>query len=324
MGDSPRRLGAVSENEKINILNNVLGLSYRESQNQLLFHCPKCDHHKKKLSINIDKNVFKCWICGFSGRNLYRLIKTYGIYADKKNWSRLTQQVEIESFSEKLFGVVESSPDVLHLPEEFLSLANKSLPATSIYPINYLKSRGLVKRDIIRWKIGYCSSGKYEGRVIFPSFDKHGKLNYFVARSYTNNWKRYCNPPNKNDIIFNHLNLNFLKPLTLVEGVFDAVKAGSNTVPLLGSTLVENSALLSEIVKHDTTVYLALDSDASRKTENLIELFFKYDIEVCFVDLRKTKHDDVGDMSNEEFKQLKASSKKITIDDYITSKIMNI
>jgi DNA primase len=314
----------MSENEKVNILNNVLGRFYREGQSQLLFHCPKCEHHKKKLSINIDKNVFKCWVCGYSGRSIYRLIKRYGAYSDKKNWSRLTQQVEIENFSEKLFGKPEEILDEILLPQEFVSLANNTLPTTSIYPVNYLKSRGLNKRDIIRWKIGYCSSGKYEGRVIFPSFDISGKLNYFVARSYTNNWKRYCNPANKSDIIFNHLNIDFFKPVTIVEGVFDAVKSGLNSVPLLGSTLVESSPLLSEIVKYDTTVYLALDPDAIKKTEKLIELFLKYDIETYFVDLRHTKYDDVGEMSKEEFEDFKTQSKKLSLDDYMSDKIMNI
>jgi len=314
----------MSENEKINILTNVLGTFYREGQSQLLFCCPKCEHHKKKLSINIDKNVFKCWVCDLSGRNIYRLIKRYGTYTDKKKWSRLTQQVEIENFSEKLFGSSEDKTESLFLPEEFISLANKSLPTTSVYPINYLRSRGLTKKDIVRWKLGYCSFGNYEGRVLFPSFGLDGKINYFVARSYTGDWKRYCNPPNKSDIIFNHLYLDFLKPITIVEGVFDAVKSGLNSVPLLGSTLMENSVLLSEIVKNDTTVYLALDSDAIKKTEKLIELFLKYDIELFLIDLQTTKYEDIGEMTKQEFEQLKLQSKKVTMDDHITNKIMNI
>ena len=314
----------MSEDKKINILNNVLGGFYREGHNQLLFHCPSCEHHKKKLSINIEKNVFKCWVCGVSGRNIYRLVKRYGTYNDKKNWSKLTQQVEIESFSEKLFGTPENRLSEITLPKEFVSLANKNLPTTSAYPMNYLKSRGLSVNDILKWKIGYCSSGEYEGRVIFPSFDLSGRFNYFVARSYTNNWKRYYNPPNKSDIIFNHLNIDFLKPVTIVEGVFDATKSGLNSVPLLGSTLVESSPLLSQIVKYDTTVYLALDSDAIKKTEKLIELFLKYDIETYFVDLRLTTYNDVGEMSTQDFKELKMKSKKLSLESYMSDKIMSI
>ena len=102
----------------------------------------------------------------------------------------------------------------LFLPDEFISLASKSLPALHrLILLNYLKSRGITKQDIVRWKIGYCSSGKYEGRIIFPSFDLDGKLNYFVGRSYIGDWKRYLNPPIKNDIVFNHLYIDFLNPL---------------------------------------------------------------------------------------------------------------
>jgi len=315
----------MSNKEKIGILIDTLGAFYREGRDQLLFFCPKCEHHKKKLSINIDKNVFKCWVCDFSGRNLYRLIKKHGTYANKKKWARLTQHIEIENFSEKLFGESDDHEEGdLTLPEEFISLANKSLPKTSTYPINYLKSRGLTREDIVKWKIGYCSTGVYENRVIFPSFDLNGNLNYFVARSYTNDWKRYYNPPTKNNIIFNHLYLDFLKPIVLVEGVFDAVKSGLNSVPLLGSTLLENSILLSEIVKNDTTVYLALDSDANKKIQKLIELFLKYDIELYAVDIRTTNYEDVGEMTSQEFEELKLRSKRITTESYITDKIMNI
>ena len=311
----------MSEIKKIKILSDVLGNFYREGYSQLLFHCPVCDHHKKKLSINVERNLFKCWVCGYSGRSIFRIIKRHGTYSDKKEWARLTQQVEIENFSEKLFGSVSEQIETLSLPEEFISLANKSLPITSTYPINYLKSRGLTKQDIVRWKIGYCSSGKYEGRVIFPSFNLDGRLNYFVGRSCLGDWKRYLNPPRRSDIVFNHLYLDFLKPIVIVEGVFDAVKSGSNSVPLLGSTLSEDSILFSEIVKNDTTIYLALDSDAKKKTERLIKLFLKYDIELYVVDLESTLHEDVGEMSKQEFEILKIKADKLNAQKFLINRI---
>ncbi len=314
----------MSENEKIKILTNVLGNFYREGQYQLLFYCPKCEHHRKKLSINIEKNVFKCWVCDYSGRNIYRLIRKYGTYSDKKQWSRISQQVEIQDFSDELFSTPEKEIENLDLPEEFVSLVNKKLPTTSIYPMNYLRSRGLTKEDVVRWKVGYCSTGTYENRVIFPSFDLAGKLNYFVARSYIDDWKRYCNPPTKNDIIFNHLYLDFSKPITIVEGVFDAVKSGKNSVPLLGSTLNENSTLLSEIIKNNTTVYLALDSDARKKTEKLIDLLLRYDVELHVIDLQNTQYEDVGEMTKQEFQQLKLQSIRTTVDTFLVDKIINM
>ena len=314
----------MSEAEKIKILSNVLGTSYREGHNQLLFYCPSCEHQKKKLSINVERNLFKCWVCDYSGRNVFRIIKRFGTYSDKKEWSRLTQRVEIENFSEKLFGSVENEIERLSLPEGFISLTNRSLPPTSIYPLNYLRSRGVTKKDIIRWQIGYCSSGKYEGRVIFPSFNLSGDLNYFVGRSYAGDWKRYINPSTKNDIVFNHLSLDFLQPIVIVEGVFDAVKSGINSVPLLGSTLSEESILFSEIVKNDTTIYLALDSDAKKKAERMIRLFLKYDIEIYVIDIEQTVHEDVGEMSKEEFETLKTKAEKLDAEKFLINRILKM
>ena len=182
----------------------------------------------------------------------------------------------------------------------------------------------MTKEDIKRWKIGYCSSGEYEGRVVFPSFNLNGNLNYFVGRSYIGDWRRYINPSVRSDVVFNHLMLDFLKPVIIVEGVIDAIKAGTNSVPLLGSTLSETSILFSEIVKNDTTVYLALDSDASKKTERLIKLFLKYDIELYVVDLQGTPYEDVGDMPKEEFERLKTEAEKLDAEKFLVNRIMKI
>ena len=313
----------MSNTEKIKILSDVLGSSYCEGQAQLLYHCPKCNHHKKKLSINIEKNVFKCWICDWSGRNIYRVIKRYGDYNSKRDWLRLNQQVEINDFAEKLFGekVIEIKRK-FDLPKGFVSLINKEPPASSVKAINYLESRHIDEDDIRKWKIGYCSEGEYSGRIVVPSFDMDGNINYFVGRSYDNNWIKYLNPPYAKNFIFNELYLDFAKELTIVEGVFDALKAGDNAVPLLGSTLTEHSKLFTKIVQNDTTVYLSLDADAHKKIDKIVKLFFKYDIEVYLVDIGTYK--DVGEMTKEHFSSKKQESILLNNDNYLLSKIMGL
>ena len=71
------------ETKKIKILSDFLGSYYRTSD-ELLFQCPKCDHHKNKLSVNIEKDAFKCWVCDFRGRKIYHLVRRYGDYEQKK------------------------------------------------------------------------------------------------------------------------------------------------------------------------------------------------------------------------------------------------
>ena len=63
-------------NEKLQILKMALG-AFLLNNEESLFFCPKCDHHKRKLSINIEKNVFKCWVCDYSGKSILGLMRKY-------------------------------------------------------------------------------------------------------------------------------------------------------------------------------------------------------------------------------------------------------
>ena len=275
------------------------------------------------MSINLSKGAFKCWVCDWSGRNIYRVVRQFGNTSQKYEWKSLNQQIEVEKFADKLFGPKEEKKqDKISLPNSFISLANKNLPNTSLYPINYLKSRRIGKKDIIKWKMGYCPKGPYAGRIVVPSFDDEGDVNFFVSRSYDGDWRKYLNPEASKDVVFNHPYLDFDEPLTIVEGVFDAIKAGDNAVPLLGSTLTENSKLFGEIITNDTPVYLALDPDASKKTNKLIALFLRYDVEVNLIDVEP--FNDVGEMTKLEFTERKKEAKFINSSGFLIKKILNI
>ena len=296
----------MSTGRKTAIIREVFGDCYG-SGSEMLFHCPKCEHHKRKLSINVEKDAWKCWVCDWSGRNLTKIVRRYGDLYNKKKWSELVNKVELASFEEKMFAEVEPEPEQrVELPKEFQSLANKSVPRSAGPPLRYLRGRGIKKDDIIRWKIGYCDSGDFSKRIIIPSFSLNGHSNYFIARSYDGHWKRYLNPKASRNIVFNHLFLDFEDDLTIVEGAFDAIVAGPNAVPLLGSTLRESSKLLQEIVKNDTTVYMALDPDARKKEDKIMTLLLNYGIEVYKVSLNE--YNDVGEMSQEIFRRRKEKS----------------
>ena len=122
--------------------------------------------------------------------------------------------------------------------------------------------------------------------------------------------------------IFNELYLDFDEDLVIVEGVFDAIKAGPNAVPLLGSTLNENHPLLQKILNHDTSVYLCLDQEANKKTNKLSELFLKYDIETYKIDI--SPFSDVGEMTKTEFLKRKRHAIFINSENYLLSRIARI
>ena len=308
--------------KKLKILRSTLG-SYRKERDEFLFYCPKCDHHKAKLSVNLDKDCYKCWVCDYSGRRLSRLVRKYGSYTDFKAWSKFEERVNISDF-ELLFAELEMDdrPEPLHLPKEFVSLVNKNLPLSSLAAQRYLRDRGVTKDDLCRWYMGYCPGGDYEGYVVIPSFDTDGDVNFFVARSYNGNWMKYKNPRiERNKIIFNELFLNFQEDLVIVEGVFDAVVAGYNSVPLLGSTLSKKSKLLKSIVMNDTPVYLALDADAEKKSMRIVDVLLQYGIDVYKINT--SGYDDVGEMTKEQFNRRKQEAMKMTQDNCLLYRALN-
>ena len=40
---------------------------FQEGKGEFITFCPHHEHHKKKLQINVKNNIFKCWVCGYSG-----------------------------------------------------------------------------------------------------------------------------------------------------------------------------------------------------------------------------------------------------------------
>ena len=306
--------------EKLKIIKNVLGRGYH-SGHEHLFHCPFCEHHKMKMSVNVDKSVFKCWICDKSGRDLGYIVRKFGTRMDRDEWSKYEDKVEITDF-DFLFKAPDTPVEQrVDLPESLVSLTGKTPSATAKVALRYLSKRGITKDDILKWKIGYCPDGEYAGRVVVPSFNENGYANYFIARSYGDAWPRYKNPPASRDIVFNELYVNWDEDLTIVEGVFDAIKAG-NAIPLLGSTLRESSALFQAIVKSGRRVFLALDEDASKKTRAISRMFLRYGVEVYVVDTSDIE--DVGEMSKEEFETRKENAAFIEKDNYLLQRLSAI
>ena len=304
----------MNKKEAKKILNETLG-NHIDKGHEYLFTCPSCNHHKRKFSINLDKNVFKCWICDYRGRNIRRVIRRFGTFTQLQKWDQITNRSDLERFAD-LFVEPERREDAqkLELPKEFVSLCSNKIPATGVYAMRYLQKRGVTQEDILKWKIGYCFSGEYRNRIVVPSFNDDGNVSYFVARSYNGDTYKYKNPRASKNIVFNELYVNWNEDLILVEGVFDAINAG-NSVPILGSTLRTDSSLIKKIVYNDTPVYIALDPDAAEKERKVIKTLLKYDVELYKINV--SGYEDVGSMPKEVFENRKQNAVFIDRDNYL-------
>ena len=301
--------------EKLKLLKKALGHCWtNEEEHQ--FHCPKCNHHKLKLSVNIDKGVFKCWICDYSGTKISPLIRRFApsYYAD---WRLLEGEIDLDKYDTIFADEVEAPPQIIDLPENFQTLTGKKTRLKQ-KPLNYLYSRGFTDTDILNWKIGFCNFGEYQDRVIVPSFDSQGNVSFFIARSYTDDWMKYRNPKVSKDIIFNDLNVDWDNDVILVEGVFDAMKC-KNAIPLLGSTLRENSLLFQKICERKPNVYLALDEDAKGKEFGIAKKLREYGIRTMSIKI--TPYRDIGEMPVAVVEERKQNADIVSDLDYLHYKL---
>ena len=309
--------------QKLEILRDVLG-RYRISNQEHLFLCPYCEHHKRKFSVNVEKNVYKCWVCDTRGLDIYQVIRKHGSFENVREWRVLTNKVELNGFENMFAESEEIKEEKVPIPPEFNTLTNHDLPLSARSAMNYLKKRGVTKEDILRWKIGYCRDGEYGNRIIIPSFGMAGDANFFVARSYSNDWMRYKNPQVSRDIIFNELYTDWDRDIVLVEGIFDAIRAYSigTSIPLLGSTLRVESKLFQQIVRHGSRVYLALDSDAERKSSSIASSLMRYGVDTYTLNTRG--YEDVAEMPRDVLQQRKEQATVMDTNNYLLQRVRSL
>jgi len=261
------------------------------------FFCPKHEHHKRKLAVNIENDVFHCWVCGWGGHNLLPLLAFGG--KDHSDYKDYLDEQALKTTAPK----ENKEYDKVRLPKEFRPLC---MPWGTPYynqAIGYLSNRGITADDILTYKLGYCEEGKYAERIIIPSFDEYGDLNFFVGRAL---WQRvglpYLSGKFDKNIIFNDLLVEWRRDITLVEGPFDAIKAGTQAIALQGKFLSEK--LLNKILEKKPKVHLALDADAQTDSFKLAEKLMILGVDV---DLIKWEggFKDPGDMTREQFSSLK-------------------
>ena len=134
---------------------------------------------------------------------------------------------------------------------------------------------------------------------------------------------KYINAPvAKKEVLFNDINIDWKKPVTLVEGPFDLTKCPYNSSCLLGSHLPEDSVLFREIVKNNTPVVLALDPDAVSKSHEIAKSLSAYGVSVKMTTVPEDK--DIGDMNKEEVRKIITNSIIWRRDDRLVNLISKI
>lgn len=251
----------------VELLSDVLGKpkNHYETKFQITFNCPRCSEEKGldngdgkgNFEVNYEKHVYHCWACGETYGTHGPLGKLFDQFGTKKQ-KKVYELIKPENLKKE-----DKKKDSLRLPDGFTKFKDSNprfIPHIEAY--KYLISRGITDEMIENYNIGYTVVGDFSYKVIIPSYNNEGVLNYFVARSWSKSVRaKYKNPTaEKDQIIFWENRINWENDIYICEGVFDGFFL-SNPIVMLGKQMSE---LLFQTIyeKSQKNVVICLDGDA--------------------------------------------------------------
>lgn len=242
----------------LDLLTKYLGEGDKRKDLNYAFFCPFCNHYKKKLEVDINltkdnRGRWNCWVCPNRGKSVYSLLKKLNASSDDL---RLLGVYKPSSYETFFTGSFTHSHDPITLPISYTSFTFKENDSDVNYILKRLNEREVYEEDIVKYKIGYLSSGKNKYNVVIPSYSDTGVLNYYSLKNVRTG--EYRHPAISRDIVLFDFFIDWDEDVVIVEGMFDAFAVQRNVTPLLGKTLTK--AVKERIVKSRCKrIYIALD-----------------------------------------------------------------
>jgi DNA primase len=279
----------------LQLLESVLGKGKPTSGGNISFFSPFQSHYKPKLEIRSTPDehgnyTWHCWISDKKGKSIQTLFKQLNL--PKERFEQLNRIIESAKY--RVDPKETKTNQTIQLPAEYAPLWIKKSTPDYRNAIHYLTQRGITVFDILKYRIGYCETGEYSGKIIIPSYDRDGQLNYFVSRAfYKADKQKHKNPKISKDIIGFEMTINWSQPIILCEGSFDAIAVKRNAIPLFGKII--QPALQKKIIEERVrNIYICLDADALKNALTIAERFMAEGLNVYFVELQDQDASELG------------------------------
>ena len=296
------------------LLESVLGRSKSaRGGDEAVFTCPSCNHHKKKLTLNLSTQKHQCWVCGYKGHRAFKLLKV--VDAPPAAYEALKEIDKQYNF--KYNKPQHTTSGSLQLPKGVVPLISSSA-ILSRHANHYLTQRGITQQDIVKYDIHYSEIGELKNMVVIPSYDSKGFLNYYVGRSFDKNaYIKHKLASATKDIVGFEMLINWDLPVILCEGAFDAMTIKRNAIPLFGKKISSN--LMQKIIQSKAkSIYLALDDDALLDAFEHAKKFISLGKKVYLIEMDGK---DPNEMGFEKFTELLYKATPITTADLMRKRL---
>lgn len=240
-----------------------------------LFYCFSCQETKELTEV----------IMQVSKRSYFEAARLVDSKSDTKN---LTEVLE-ETLSKK----IEFKEYDLSMIDKLNETALKSDRAAS-----YLKSRGITKDSVIKYKLGYSN---IQDMITIPVYSPDGLCLGFVGRSVEG--KVFKNTPGlqKGKTLFNLQRAKRYDKVFVVESSFDAIRleqVGVYAVATLGATISQEQRKLLKQYFNQVIVLGDNDEAGQNMSKKMISFFGPG----CIAPKLPENIKDVSDLSNDELK----------------------
>ena len=260
---------------------------------QVQFSCPRCqeehgegEREKYHLDVNLKDGIFKCWKCAtidteMQGK-LGKLVKNYGgaeLYKQYKEEVKEIREAHLYDLDDYSGLTTSIEPNLyVKLPQTYRKIDLNNCTDRRLY--EYLQKRCIDQSFIDKFSIGYTTWDEEDygmrNRIIIPSYDEFGDLNYYLGRDFTGKSRlRYKNcDADRKEIIFQESLINWDSTIYLCEGAFDAMRFPSNGISMLGKSLNKDCVLYNKIMeKANADVVIVLDGDTQEiETKKMYKL----------------------------------------------------
>ena len=308
-----------------NILTTILGESkqgyFDSTVMQYQFNCCYCADEKGgvdgkyNLEVNLAMGKFHCWACGSAG-NLSKLIKDRGgkVLLDEY-YSIVKELKESKFFDINMFkdtGPSGYNADYVRLPETFTKIDISTCRKKKL--VNYLNKRHIDQDMIDFYNIGYTTwdekKWQLRDRIIVPSYDVNGDLNYWVGRDfseYKGKMKYWNSKTDKNLIVLHEDKIQWDADIVLVEGALDAL-VYPNTISMLGKTLTVGCETYEKLYERSNAgIIICLDGDTTiDETKRIYKTLNHGRLKgrIWYIDLRNdSKYKDFSEIHEQEGKR---------------------
>lgn len=249
--------------------------------------CPACidrigsESSKQKLNVNTARGVGHCYRCGYKFRHfeaLFRMLNNGPLRVEELRLIRREVRLVSNTASVAVRASLAAARPAgkvelrrVPLPSDMLKLATAWANPLARHAIRYLTRRGITRAQVDQHQIGYCTSGRYAGYLVFPVWQR-GVQVYFTTRyaGTATDGRKSNNPPKaegfhgKSTCLLNYDGVLGQPLVAVVEGPFDMMAWGSRAVALMGKDISDAQVALIESLCHDGTreIVVSLDSDA--------------------------------------------------------------